>query len=165
MAEPPLYTAGGSRQIIGTRPRALEKDGIIAAGKEPDSEWLKKLVKILTERSHTLVEMKAGAIPFLADEITMDEKARAKHMTPDVAPLLSELASRLKAAEPFAHDEIEKVFSALVAEKGIKLGKLAQPVRVALTGGTVSPGIYDVIEVMGKEKTIKRIEAAVGMIK
>ena len=52
-----------------------------------------------------------------------------------------------------------------MAEKGIKLGKLAQPVRVALTGGTVSPGIYDVIEVMGKEKTIKRIEAAVGMIK
>jgi glutamyl-tRNA synthetase len=51
-----------------------------------------------------------------------------------------------------------------VAAKGIKLGKLAQPVRVALTGGTVSPGIYDVIEVMGKEKIIKRIEAAVGLI-
>ena len=67
--------------------------------------------------------------------------------------------------EPFTHAEIEKVFNALVAEKGLKLGKIAQPVRVALTGGTVSPGIYEVIEVMGKERTIKRIEAAVGMIK
>jgi glutamyl-tRNA synthetase len=132
---------------------------------EPDTEWFKKLVKILMERSHTLVEMKTGAIPFLADAIAMDEKARAKHLTPDVAPLLSELAVRLKAADPFTHDEIEKVFNTLVTEKAIKLGKLAQPVRVALTGGTVSPGIYDVIEVMGKDKTLKRIEAAIGMAK
>lgn len=141
----------------------LKKDGILKS--EPDADWFKKLVKILTERSHTLVEMKTGAIPFLADEITMDEKARAKHLTPDVAPLLSELASRLKPIDPFTHDELEKVFNALVTEKGIKLGKLAQPVRVALTGGTVSPGIFEVIEVMGKDKTIKRIEAAIGMAK
>jgi len=141
----------------------LKKDGILKS--EPDAEWFKKLVKILTERSHTLVEMKTGAIPFLVDEITMDEKAKTKHLTPDMAPLLAELAGRLKAADPFIHDEIEKVFNALVAEKAIKLGKLAQPVRVALTGGTVSPGIFEVIEVMGKDKTIKRIEAAIGMVK
>ena len=93
----------------------------------------------------------------------MDEKARVKHLTPDVAPLLSELTGRLQLVEPFTHDELAKVFNALVAEKGIKLGKLAQPVRVALTGGTVSPGIFEVLEVMGKEKAMKRIEAAIGM--
>ena len=59
----------------------LKKDGIVKQGSEPDIEWFKKLVKILTERSHTLVEMKTGAFPFLVDEITMDEKARIK--TPD----------------------------------------------------------------------------------
>jgi glutamyl-tRNA synthetase len=108
--------------------------------------------------------MKTAAIPFIADEIRMDEKAKTKHLTPDVVPLLSELMGNLKSVEPFTHTEIEKVFNALVAEKGIKLGKIAQPVRVALTGGTVSPGIYQVIEVMGKAKTLKRIEAAVKMI-
>ncbi len=138
----------------------LKKDGVVTVGKEPDAEWLKKLVKILTERSHTLVEMKAGAIPFLIDEITMDEKAKAKHLTPDVAPLLTELAAKLKTVEPFIHDAIEKAFNEIVTARAIKLGKLAQPVRVALTGGTISPGIFDVIEVMGREKTIKRIEAA-----
>jgi glutamyl-tRNA synthetase len=143
----------------------LKKDGIVAEGKEPDAVWLNKLVKILTERSHTLVEMKTGAIPFIKDEIVMDEKAKAKHLTPEVAPLLTELAGTLKALEPFTHDAIEKAFNDLVTAKGIKLGKLAQPVRVALTGGTVSPGIHDVIEVMGKDKVLKRIEAAVGMIK
>jgi len=139
----------------------LKKDDIIVAGGEPDQEWLKKLVKILIERSHTLVEMKTGAIPFLVEEITIDQKAKSKHLTPDVVPLLSELAARLNTVDPFTHAEIEKVFNAMVAEKGIKLGKLAQPSRVALTGGTVSPGIYDVIEVMGKQKTISRLNAAV----
>ena len=143
----------------------LKKDGVVSEGKEPDALWLNKLVKILTERSHTLVEMKTGAIPFIKDEIVMDEKAKTKHLTPDVAPLLTELAGALKTLEPFAHDAIEKAFNDLVTAKGIKLGKLAQPVRVALTGGTVSPGIHDVIEVMGKDKVLKRIEAAVVMIK
>ena len=142
----------------------LKKDGIVAAGKEPDAEWFRKLVKILTERSHTLVEMKTGAIPFLVDEIQMDEKAKAKHLTSDVAPLLTELAGTLKALDPFTHDSIEKAFNEIVAAKGIKLGKLAQPVRVALTGGTVSPGIFEVLEVMGKEKSIKRLEAAINML-
>ncbi|HTF99683.1 MAG TPA: glutamate--tRNA ligase [Nitrospirota bacterium] len=142
----------------------LKKEGIVADVKLPDKTWLEKLVKLLTERSHTLVEMKAGAIPFLASEIALDEKAKAKHLTAEAAPLLKELVSRLSAADPFHHANIEAAFNLLIAEKGIKLGKLAQPVRVALTGGTVSPGIYDVIEVMGKEKTIARIQAALGQI-
>ena len=66
----------------------------------------------------------------------------------------------LKALDPFTHDSIEKAFNDIVNAKGLKLGKLAQPVRVALTGGTVSPGIYDVIEVMGRDKTVRRIENA-----
>lgn len=138
----------------------LRKDGIAGAGSEPDIEWLSRLVKILTERSHTLVEMKNAAIPFIIDTIVMDEKAKAKHLTPDAAPLLAQLSDRLKTVEPFTYAEIEKVFNGLVAEKGIKLGKIAQPVRVAVTGGTVSPGIFEVLEVMGKEKAIRRIEAA-----
>ena len=143
----------------------LRKDGVVKQGNEPDADWFRKLVSMLTERSHTLVELKTGALPFLTAEIVMDEKARIKHLTPDVAPLLSELTGRLQLVEPFTHDELAKVFNALVAEKGIKLGKLAQPVRVALTGGTVSPGIFEVLEVMGKEKAIKRIEAAIRMAK
>lgn len=143
----------------------LQKDGIISEGREPDIEWFKRLVTMLTERSHTLAEMKHAAVPFIVEEITMDEKARTKHLTPDVLPLLSELSDRIKGVEPFAAGELEKVFKAIVTEKGIKLGKLAQPVRVALTGGTVSPGIYEVLEVMGREKTIRRIEHAVSLIR
>jgi glutamyl-tRNA synthetase len=142
----------------------LKKDGIVKQGAEPEREWFKKLVKLLTERSHTLVEMKIACLPFLQDTITLEEKAKAKHLTPDVAPLLRELVERLKQVSLFTHDEIEKAFSGLVNEKGLKLGKLAQPVRVAVTGGTVSPGIFEVLEVMGKEKSLNRIEAAIKLI-
>jgi glutamyl-tRNA synthetase len=151
-------------RLAGLVLELLKKDHILPDGKEPDREWFKRLVKILTERSHTLVEMKAAAIPFIIDQVVLDEKAKAKHMTPDIIPLLTELTARLKSVEHFTHAELEKVFTALVAEKGLKLGKLAQPVRVALTGGTVSPGIFEVIEVMGKDKTLKRIEAAIKQI-
>jgi len=151
-------------RLAGLVLELLKKDGVVQDGKEPDAAWMQKLVKILTERSHTLVEMKTSSLPFIQDGITMDEKAKAKHLTPDIAPLLTELAAALRTLEPFTHDSIEKAFNDIVTPKGIKLGKLAQPVRVALTGGTVSPGIFDVIEVMGRDKVIARIEAAVGMI-
>lgn len=151
-------------RLAGLLLHLLRNEGILAEGKEPDMEWLKKLVKILTERSHTLVEMKNAAIPFIKDEISLDEKAKAKHLTRDAAPLLAEVRDRMKSVEPFTHAEVEKVFNALVAEKGVKLGKVAQPVRVALTGGTVSPGIFEVIEVMGKDRTIKRIDSALKLI-
>jgi glutamyl-tRNA synthetase len=149
-------------RLAGLVLHLLKKDGIVKT--ELDIEWLKKLVKILTERSHTLVEMKTAAVPFIVEEITIEEKARAKQLTPEVAPILAELASRLTAIDPFTHEEIEKIFTSLIAEKGLKLGKLAQPVRVALTGGTVSPGIFEVIEVMGKDKVIRRIESAIKLI-
>jgi glutamyl-tRNA synthetase len=141
----------------------LKKDGVIAEGTGPDRDRLAKLVKLLTERSHTLVEMKNSAIPFLASDIVIDEKAKSKHLTPDAKPLLEELAARLSGTDPFDHASIEAHFNAVIAQKGIKLGKLAQPVRVALTGGTVSPGIYEVIEMMGREKTVSRISTAVKL--
>jgi glutamyl-tRNA synthetase len=142
----------------------LKKDGVIREGQEPDAAWMQRLVKILTERSHTLVEMKTSSLPFIQDGIAMDEKSRAKHLTPEVKPLLAELTEKLETLEPFTHDSIEKTFDAVVTPKGLKLGKLAQPVRVALTGGTVSPGIFDVLEVMGKEKSLGRLRSAVAAI-
>jgi glutamyl-tRNA synthetase len=152
------------KRLAGLLLELLMKDGVVRKGREPDALWMLKLVKILTERSHTLIEMKVSSLPFIQNDIVMDEKAKAKHLIPDIAPLLTELVAKLKDIESLTHDNIEKVFNEIVNAKGLKLGKLAQPVRVALTGGTVSPGIYDVIEVMGRDKVIQRIDAAVAMI-
>ena len=58
--------------------------------------------------------------------------------------------------------EIEKAFSSIVEKKGVKLGSLAQPARVAITGGTASPGIFEVIEIIGKDRVIRRLTKVIG---
>ena len=65
---------------------------------------------------------------------------------------------------PLAHDAVEALFKQTVEEAGLKLGKLAQPVRVALTGKTASPGIFDVVLLLGKQKTVERLRSAVHII-
>jgi glutamyl-tRNA synthetase len=59
---------------------------------------------------------------------------------------------------------IEKVFTDEAAKRGLGLGKIAQPVRVALTGGTASPGMYDVVQILGKDETVKRLDEAIALI-
>jgi glutamyl-tRNA synthetase len=74
--------------------------------------------------------------------------------------LLEITIAGLSQLENFSAEEIEELFKKVVEEEGVKLGKLAQPVRVALTGTTVSPGIYDVILLLGKEETLARLNNA-----
>jgi glutamyl-tRNA synthetase len=89
--------------------------------------------------------------------VEFDEKARNKFLTEEARPLLEQVIAGFSTLDDFSSDNIEILFKKIVEEEGIKLGKLAQPVRVALTGTTVSPGIYDVILLLGKEETIKRL--------
>ncbi len=131
---------------------------------EIDIDYLAKAVASLKERNRTLVELANSARYFLTDDIKWDEKAVAKFLTPENKLLLKELTEKLKKVEPFNHIEIEKSFNELKDEKGLKLGQIAQPSRVAITGSTVSPGIFEVIEIIGKERIIKRLERAIGMI-
>ena len=63
--------------------------------------------------------------------------------------------------ETFDHDSVYKAFEEVMNDTGLKFGKIAQPTRVALTGGTVSPGIIEVAEILGKEKVVERIERAI----
>jgi len=68
------------------------------------------------------------------------------------------------SVENFTYDNIQKSLEEVVVELNLKFGKIAQPMRVALTGGTVSPGIGEVIEILGKEKVISRIQKAIDFI-
>ena len=94
----------------------------------------------------------------------MDEKAARKHLTPETRPLLHEAAARLGGLADFSAAGIEGVFGEMTAERGVGLGKVAQPVRVALTGSTVSPGIYEVIDVLGRERTLARLAEGIRYI-
>jgi len=120
-----------------------------------------RVVPCLNQRSKTLVEMAEKSSFFFKQEVEFDEKARNKFLTDEAKPLIEKIITKLSGLDDYSVANIESLFKKIVEEEGVKLGKLAQPVRVALTGTTVSPGIYDVILLLGKEETLKRLKNVV----
>ena len=127
-------------------------------------EVLVKVVKTLTQRSKTLEEMAAAAAFYFAATIVYEEKAAAKFLNSDTRQPLYLLTEALEALEPFTEETLENAFQSVMEKTGLKLGKIAQPVRVALTGRTASPGIFEITEIIGKDKVIHRLRQAVAFI-
>jgi glutamyl-tRNA synthetase len=140
----------------------IEKRGWRIPG---DQTWLEKMVSTLRERAKTLVELVDFASFYLNEEIAPDPKAAAKFLKPEIAEPLKLLARELQALDgDFSEASIQAAFERVLANFNMKLGQLAQPVRVALTGGSVSPGIYEVIAVLGRERTVTRLAHAIELI-
>jgi len=140
----------------------LHQAGFGAALEAAPPGWLEQLVVMLRERARTLVEMAAAAAPYLVEEVTFDEDAVKKFLTAAIAPMLEKLAERI-ATLKFEKPALEETFKALLEVEGLKMGQLAQPVRVALTGRAISPGIFEVMELLGRTETIKRLRKGVEL--
>jgi glutamyl-tRNA synthetase len=123
------------------------------------------MIRTLQERAKTLVELVDAAVYYLTDDFPHDPKAANKFLTADVAGPLSALIDKLAGLEDFSEAAIEQAFAEVLQQTGLPMGKLAQPVRVALTGSTVSPGIHDVIAVLGKERTLQRLRKALDQLR
>ena len=131
-------------------------------GLKPRSRtWLVEVVKTLQERSKTLVEMADMADFYFRDAFPVDEKAEKKHLTPAIKEPMEIFLGRLESVAEVDEKSLEEMFKEIVAQKNIKLGVIAQAVRVALTGKSVSPGIYEVMSILGKEEVLKRLARAI----
>jgi len=122
------------------------------------------LVPPLRERSQTLLDMVEGAVPYLAEPMVMDEGAANKHLTTAIAPILKEFADLVEAEPDYSKDRLEHLLHSLLERHALKMGKVAQPLRVALTGRTISPGIFEVMLLLGKERTLQRIRSGVNRV-
>ena len=127
-------------------------------------EKVKGAVGTLKARSKTMLEMAQGAL-FYFKEIDYEKQADEKFFKPEILEILEDLLLDIKGATVFDQKELEKIFSTLLERHQIKLGKVAQPLRVALTGKTVSPGIFEIMEVMGQVMVIKRLSNAISHIR
>ncbi|MBX3028003.1 glutamate--tRNA ligase [bacterium] len=129
-----------------------------------DDAWLARAAATLQERAKTLVDLLDQGAYYFSQAVTLDPAAVAKHLAKTNPDALRDLRDALAALEEWTAPAIEAAFQSVLARHGLALGKLAQPVRVALTGSTVSPGIYELVEVVGRERSIARLDRVLPMI-
>jgi glutamyl-tRNA synthetase len=124
-----------------------------------DATWLARAVATVRERAKTLVELADALRIYLVDSVEMTPKA-AVLLRPEIAGALDDLIARLARIDAWNAATIEQAFHEAIAQHAIGLGALAQPVRAAVTGSTASPSIYDVLDVLGRERALARLHAA-----
>ncbi len=117
-------------------------------------------IRAFAERSKTLVEMAEKLRPYYAHGVTIDGASAAKHLTPEGKVLLGKAREELAKLTSWTAAAIDPVMKLVADANGAKVGAVAQPVRVACTGGTVSPGIGATLELLGRDETFHRIDAA-----
>jgi len=122
-----------------------------------DSNYLISLVKLFQARLNTLAEFPDWADFFFVEEVAVDEKAKEKFLSQDFSREFALFLKRLDSLKGFDIPAIEAEFRSLVAELGIEAKTLIHPIRVALTGKTVGPGLFEVIYYLGKERTRQRL--------
>src|SRR5690606_5721593 len=125
---------------------------------------LEAVVALLQTRVHSLADFPAMAGYFFLDEIDYDEKAVAKFLHRDyTAAMLQEAVAKMREVPEEQWDEahLEPILQGLQERFNLKMKDVMQPMRVALTGASFSPGMYDVLVLMGKELTLKRLEKGI----
>ncbi len=129
-----------------------------------DGPDLIEVVKAQRERAKTLVEMAENSAIFYRDFDSYNEKDAAKHLKPENAELLRGLRERLVVLPDWTAEAVHEVINQIAEEYGLKLGKVAQPVRVAVVGRAVSPPIDITLALLGRERTLARLDAALEHI-
>ncbi len=131
---------------------------------EPDRTKLEAVIPLYQPRAQTLVEMaEASAFFFTPDaDLPMDPAARDKFLTAEAKALLAEVRDLLAGTADFSEPGIEAALHGFVEAKAVKFKVIAQPIRVALTGKTASPGLYETMAVLGKDSTLARLDRALA---
>jgi glutamyl-tRNA synthetase len=152
-----IRQADPERLLQATRP-FLEKLGLTFT----DQGYAKQALASCQEKVKTLIELADLAAFYFREDIAVEEKTKQKCFKDNYQDLLKKVLAVLADLKPFDQTHLEKALAALSEQEGLKLGGIAQPLRAALTGTMVSPGIYDVIAILGKDRVEKRIKAVLG---
>jgi glutamyl-tRNA synthetase len=124
-----------------------------------DREHVARAIPMIRERATTFADA-ADRLEFVFREPpALDPAAVSKFLVPDNVALLRDVAAALSGVEPWTAQAVEQRFQAWLAERGLAIKDVAQPARVALTGKTASPGLFEVMDVLGKERTLSRLQS------
>ena len=129
-----------------------------------EGSFIQSVIHTLQPRSKTLKDMAQDALFYLQDNIVYEEAAAKKFLKPAALEPLKLLIAELETVEDFTEPALEDAFKSVMEKTGLKLGKIAQPVRVALTGRTASPGIFEIVSIIGRESVLRRLKQAIDHI-
>jgi len=129
-----------------------------------DMEKVAAVAKAQQERAKTLKEMAANSVFFFQDVTAYEPKAAAKNLTAETLPVLEAVQAQLAALPEWQAPAIHTAIMAVAEQQGVGLGRVAQPIRVAVSGGTVSPPIDATLEILGRDATIARLGRAIASI-
>lgn len=130
-----------------------------------DHNFLTHVVADMKARAKTLVELAESSRFYFDENIDYDDEAANKFLKPEFAHHLTTVAEGIPDLHDYTKTGIENFLRKMAEERGIHLKIIAQPLRVALTGKTVSPGIDDIMVTLGRERVVKRINSALDYIK
>jgi glutamyl-tRNA synthetase len=160
-----LYVQQAHQRMKDNRDIALAAIPFLAArGLEidPSEPRLEKAVKTIRVRARTLVEAAEMMDFYFRDPPQVDEKAQAKFLTPQIAQDLQELTDTLASVESFEEEALQNAVKQWLEQRGLQMKAIAQPARVAITGKKASPGLFEVMHVLGRDVTIKRLRQGVA---
>ncbi len=129
------------------------------------TDYIIKVIQTLKTRAKTLLEMAEMADFYFLEEPIYDSKAVQKFLVPQIKPALKEMLHTIKGMSALDEAQLEQAFKRIVEKYALKPRNFAQAIRVTLTGRTVSPGLFEVMTVLGKEKVTKRFERILEKIK
>ena len=142
------------------------KDGLVTEDWFTNhEEYFAKLVDVVRVRVKTLQEVADASTYFFKDVTEYDAKGVAKHFKPESVAILEQCIAAIEADDVYDLATTEAAYNKIAADNDLSLGKVIHPTRLALTGRTVSPGMFDVMVLLGKEKTLDRLHKAVEYIK
>ena len=146
--------------------RARIEPGLKEAGLWEDAlarerrTWFESVIELLKPRARKLSHIVEMARPFLEDEVEYDAKAVRKHLKPEILPHLSAWRERLESIDPFDEPTIEAALRDLAEARDLKAAKLIHATRVAVVGRAASPGLFDVLALVGRDRVLRRLSAA-----
>ena len=144
----------------------FEHEGLVKTPlNDDDYEYLKQVIATVRERAKTLVELAEISTYFYHGQFDYDQKGVKKHFAKEnTADHVRRAAEELEKLEPYDKESVEALYRSLSEDLGISTGRLIHPTRLAITGRTAGPGLFDIMALLGRERTVERLKKAAAYI-
>ena len=161
-----LYMAEYATHSLASECIPLWKEkGWITENTSANDPYIQLVIEMLKVRSKRITELVENSFYFFVDPLSYEEKAAKKNFNPEAAQILEQLHEQLLSLDVFTHDSLESLYREFSEKNSVPSGKLIHPTRLAVSGVSFGPGLFELMAALGKKQVLRRIEAAVSFIK